>query len=379
MAEYGLALGGGGTKGAYHLGVWQALQDMKIDVTCITGTSIGAINGAIIVQGNAKDAINLWKNISISNVLDTEELKDISQNLFDIKNIFKVFYAAYKSNGLETAPLRKLLESTIDEEKIRNSKIDFGLTAYSLDKLEETAVFKKEIPEGKLIDYLMASSSLPGLKSTTINEKKYIDGGITNNIPADMIMNKGYKNIICVDVGGVGIVKDLQYSGTNIINIKCCEKIIGHMDFNDESISKMMKLGYFDTLKSFDYIKGYNYNFNISDYHKARIKYSEDIIIGIENAAQIFNIDPLKLYRFDTLKDAVVAVYKKSAQNNTENSSLNGKLSDKQLLIRLSQYMTGKNLDPIADKLIKGFKKNIYFAANSIVYFSDDNGQINKP
>ncbi len=369
MMEYGLALGGGGTKGAYHLGVWHALQDLKINVTCITGTSIGAINGAIITQGDASDAIDLWKNISMSNVVDTEGLEDVSQNLFEMKNIIKVISAAHKNNGLETAPLRKLLESIIDEKKIRNSCIDFGLTTYSLDNFEETAIFIEDIPQGKLIDFLMASSSLPGLKSTTINDKKYIDGGITNNIPADMILEKGYKNIICVDVGGVGFVKELKNLGANIINIKCSENIIGLMDFNEKSISKMIKLGYYDTLKTFDYIKGIYYNFNISDYHKARIKYSEDIITGIENAAMMLEIDSLKIYRFDDLKDGVISACKKMLLRNIENNFQDGIMNDKFLFIKLVKYIMDKGLDPLTVKLIKGFKKNIYMAANAVVYF----------
>ncbi|MDY3927922.1 MAG: patatin-like phospholipase family protein, partial [Clostridia bacterium] len=159
MLEYGLALGGGGTKGAYHLGVWQALKDMKINVTCITGTSIGAINGAIIAQGDVDEAISIWKNISMSNILDTEGIENVTENLFDSKNIFKIMSAAYKNNGLETAPLRELLNSVIDEKKLRNSKIKFGLSTYSLEDFREIEVFLEDIEEGKAVDYLMASSS----------------------------------------------------------------------------------------------------------------------------------------------------------------------------------------------------------------------------
>ncbi|MCH5185406.1 MAG: patatin-like phospholipase family protein, partial [Oscillospiraceae bacterium] len=46
MKEVGVALGGGGAKGSYEVGVWQALKDMGFNVTAVCGTSIGAINGA---------------------------------------------------------------------------------------------------------------------------------------------------------------------------------------------------------------------------------------------------------------------------------------------------------------------------------------------
>ena len=54
--EYGLVLAGGGTKEAYQVGVWKALQELNINVTAIVGTSIGALNGALFLQ----DDIDVW-------------------------------------------------------------------------------------------------------------------------------------------------------------------------------------------------------------------------------------------------------------------------------------------------------------------------------
>ena len=65
-----LVLGGGGSRGAYEIGVWQALREMDIDIHIVTGTSIGAINGAAIAQGDYDMAVRMWNNIETSKVID---------------------------------------------------------------------------------------------------------------------------------------------------------------------------------------------------------------------------------------------------------------------------------------------------------------------
>ena len=61
--EYGLVLGGGGMKGTYQIGVWKALEELKLNITAITGTSIGAINAALILQNDIKRIERLYKNL----------------------------------------------------------------------------------------------------------------------------------------------------------------------------------------------------------------------------------------------------------------------------------------------------------------------------
>lgn len=53
--EYGLVLAGGGTKGAYEVGVWKALKEMNINITAVVGASIGALNGALFYK------MTLWQ------------------------------------------------------------------------------------------------------------------------------------------------------------------------------------------------------------------------------------------------------------------------------------------------------------------------------
>ena len=60
MLKRAIVLGGGGSKGAYQIGAWRALRELGVDYHIITGTSIGACNGALMVQGDYERALELW-------------------------------------------------------------------------------------------------------------------------------------------------------------------------------------------------------------------------------------------------------------------------------------------------------------------------------
>lgn len=374
MKGFGLALGGGGTKGAYHMGVWRALSDMGIEISAVCGTSIGSINGAAIAQGDAAEAYKLWRSISLDNVVEISDIKNIGSNLFDAKGLMSVMSSVYKNNGLETEPLKKLLEGIIDEEKLRNSPVEFGLVTYSLETFEAVELFKEDIPNGKLIEYIMASASLPGMKRTVIDDKKYLDGGFADNIPANMLIRRGITDIITVDVGGVGIVKGVPETGINHIQIKCSENVIGHMDFNPESIDKMMKLGYYDCLKVFERTAGNYYSFNISDWHRTRLHYSADIISGIEKAARIYGIDRLKIYKLEALAEGVMRAYRKNCETYlSENQSFGMdslRPDERQILTRLAANIISGKSDPGAVRFFSGVMGEIVLAANAVAYFA---------
>ena len=69
--KMGLVLSGGGGKGAYELGVWKALKELKIDkyIEVFSGTSIGAFNAVLFAQNNMKDAEALWEEVTIDKLI----------------------------------------------------------------------------------------------------------------------------------------------------------------------------------------------------------------------------------------------------------------------------------------------------------------------
>ena len=137
-----LVLGGGGSRGAYEIGVWQALNELGVRIDIVTGTSVGAINGAMIVQDSFDLALSLWKEVDTSKVFD-----------LDIKNVIA-------NSGIGIDKLKSLLQQHIDEAAIRKSPIDYGLVTVELPSMTPKFLMKSEIPKGMLVDYILASSSL---------------------------------------------------------------------------------------------------------------------------------------------------------------------------------------------------------------------------
>lgn len=246
---YGLALGGGGSRGSYEIGVLKALKEMNIEIGAITGTSIGAINGASFLMGDMELMEEIWKSLNRDSLI---KFKDIS-----IPDIIK-------NRGFDFDILMDLLNKHIEEEVIRKNPIDFGIVTYNLSTREPVVLFKEDIPEGKLLEYVGASANHPSFERITIEGEIYIDGAVYNNIPVLPLYEKGYQEIIAVNLHTFGDWKSLQ-GPYNLVEIKS-EKPLGSVLFPDpETIRKNMTYGYLDTLKTFGKAHGYHYYFRTLD------------------------------------------------------------------------------------------------------------------
>lgn len=105
--EYGLVLAGGGTKGAYEVGVWKALKELKINVKAISGTSIGAINAALILQDDFDKMLELYENIQIDDILELDKQLDSNKNIFNIKNISKLAMEYFEKKRIRNNSIEK--------------------------------------------------------------------------------------------------------------------------------------------------------------------------------------------------------------------------------------------------------------------------------
>lgn len=273
MENYALVLGGGGAKGAYEIGVWKALKELNIPISLVTGTSVGALNGAIIVQGDFEIAKDLWTSISFESIVKVEKelaAVDTNERKTDRLSIVKEVIG---SGGLDTSPLKQLLLDVIDEKKIRQSSIDFGIVTFSLSDLKPLKIFKDDIPEGKLVDYLLASACFPAFKPQEIDSKKYIDGGVYDNIPVSLAIERGAKKIIAVDISGPGITRMNGKKGADIIYIKNKDIVGGVLEFDAKDAQTNMQLGYYDTLKAFGKLKGHTYYLKCGENIKERYEF----------------------------------------------------------------------------------------------------------
>ena len=258
--EYGLVLAGGGTKGAYQVGVWKALQELQINVKAIAGASIGALNGALFLQNDLNSTIKMYEQIKIDNIMKVNGV-DANKNIFDLSNIFNLAADFTKQKGIDNTPLREMIRQYIDMDKLYNSDIDFGLVTYSVKNKTPLQKFKNEIPKEQMEDYLLASSCFPIFKPQNLNGEEYFDGGLYDNTPSNMLIEKGYKNIIIADIAGIGFSKKSVNKDVYVKVISPSEDLGGTFEFNHERIVNNIKLGYLDTMRSFNKLQGHIYYF----------------------------------------------------------------------------------------------------------------------
>ena len=180
----GLVLCGGGAKGSYEIGVWKALIDMDIKIDVVTGNSIGALNAALVAQGDFKKALDLWYNFDAGKMLGVKNYEDLEITAKTANAIVSLAKDFYSSGGSDALEYKKSIIKYIDEKKVRKSKTKMGLVTVEFEKLKPIEISIDEMFEGELVDYIMASSALaPAIKPYEFNGKKYIDGGFYNNMP----------------------------------------------------------------------------------------------------------------------------------------------------------------------------------------------------
>lgn len=364
---FGLVLEGGGTKGVYHIGAYKAICDLEIPVGCIVGTSIGAVNGALFAQGDFELASNVWQEISAGDVMSLPKETVETENVFDIRNI-QVFIKELKNKkGLDMTPFDKLLRAAVDEEKIRNSGVDFGLTVFNVTNSRGENYFLKDIPKGTLVDYILASACFPIFKPRKIADSVYIDGGVTNNRPLDMMISAGYRDIICVEVGGVGVYKKISGAGCNIISVKSGVGSVGTFDFNQEAISEAKSLGYLEAMKTFGKLAGNKFYFDITDYNKSKLIFGNKILDGIEAAGEIFELEKLRAYTVDEFIDSVMDKFR--SVRGFDNIIEVLKKSDKEKTAALALAIVNSDSEILESSIVAGLLGNMFEAASAIAYF----------
>lgn len=277
-----LVLGGGGARGAYEAGVWQAMTELGMDIDIVTGTSVGSINGAMVCQGDLELTLRMWKELETHMIFDVPEG---SQPLDYAKEIVL-------NKGAGSTRLRELLEEYVDEDRIRNSNIDYGLVTVELKTLKPHFLFREDIKKGQLIDYILASSSaFPAIHAHEIDGVEYIDGGYGDVMPVEMAAKKGATKIVAVRLKAPGIEK-YQFQKPKGIDVTVIEPKwdLGNvLIFDVDNARKIMRLGYLEAMKEFDIFDGEYYTFAKDTFSKTDLKMADA-------CGKIFDMDPCLIY-----------------------------------------------------------------------------------
>ncbi len=184
--KYGLALSGGGARGIAHLGVLQALEEKGIRPTVMSGTSMGAMVAVIYAMGiSPKETLEFIKE-----EVRPTALKNMDWNRMGFFNLNKV---------------EKYLREHIEKDDFSALKIPVYITVTNLN----TGKFEIK-SKGKLIEFVMASASIPLLfKPVVIGKTYYVDGGVTKNLSAKVLEGKCDK-IIGIHVNHISPQTDFR-------------------------------------------------------------------------------------------------------------------------------------------------------------------------
>jgi NTE family protein len=178
-SRIGLALGGGGARGIAHLGVWQRLMELGVELHCIAGTSIGAIAGAIIAAGRVDEALK-WCAES------------------DWKKLPKLFMETQFTSKALTKGTRveRLLAELVGAKAFDELSTRFAAVATDLNTGERVVM-----RDGDLLSAVRASMSIPGVfRPVERGGRILIDGQLVDPIPIAACLAMGADKVIAVDV-----------------------------------------------------------------------------------------------------------------------------------------------------------------------------------
>ncbi len=184
-------LGGGGVLGAVEVGMLRALFRAEIKPDLVIGTSIGAVNGALVaadpVEAVTDRLVRLWASPEASEVYGDSVARQLRR------------FAA-RTHLHSPVPLRRLLERELGEGRtFGDLKIPFRCCAASIERAAE-----HWFTEGPLVEAVLASASVPGLlPPARIGDEHFVDGGIVNSIPIGEAVAAGAKCIFVLQVGRI--------------------------------------------------------------------------------------------------------------------------------------------------------------------------------
>ena len=279
-----IVLSGGGARGAYQVGVWKTLRKLGIKYDIVTGTSIGSINGLMMVQNDYFKTLWLWISIGFDVIYDSK-FPNKYDTLSEMIDIYKEYVKHFlKQGGISTSKISNLIDHIFNWNKFSNSKIDYGLVTYNFTKKQPLSIIKKDLKENQVVEYVMASACCyPAFQKAEINGEKYIDGGYYDNMPINLAIEMGAEEIIAVDLEAIGFKKPIEKSNIKITYIKPRNDIGPFLVFDKKLAIRAIKYGYYDTMKQFNKLDGDKYTFKLNQLKKNADKYHDRFLSEVDH------------------------------------------------------------------------------------------------
>ena len=258
-----LVLSGGGTKGIYQCGAIRALKEIGRDQwDIITGTSVGALNAAMMVQGDLDAMEEMYANLKPENIVNGYVPKDLSLTglIKDRRNVLPALGEYLKNEGLDISPLRELVDRYYDPERFFASGIDFGCICARRQNNEPVYVTKEQMKEDGRQWLVASAAAYPVFPVQVIGGEEYVDGGYADNCPIDFAMQLGAEEVTAIEMHDH--VLHRGYLGREHVTIiHPRHELFGLLEFDRERLEWARMLGYLDTLKIFGRLAGVRYAF----------------------------------------------------------------------------------------------------------------------
>lgn len=184
-------LGGGGVLGANEVGMLRALLEAGITPDVILGTSIGAVNGAVLASdptvGSVIRLTDLWTSADEAGVFSGGMIARLGT------------LARTRTHAHSNEPLRRMLEQALPVRLIEELTVTFQCVAASIERAAE-----HWFTEGSIVDAVLASSAVPGLlPPVELAGENFFDGGLVNSIPVDRAVALGADEVFVLQVGRI--------------------------------------------------------------------------------------------------------------------------------------------------------------------------------
>jgi len=260
MKKIGLALAGGGARGAYQIGAWKALIELGIDkkINVYSGASVGSLNAVLIAKGDFDLAYKTWMS------LDKYSLFDMEKQI--LRRILKERMNFINKGVYNTKKLEELMDKTIDYEEIKDKDIYIATTClgkkrgtfYELLRTNYKHFFKsenqiqykllKELDNDEIRKTMLASCAIPIVfKPVTINQETFFDGGILDNIPYQPLIDAGCDLIIAIDLFKASFLRKKEVKNVEVLIVQPKRSLRGILDFRKKHVERRFELGYKDT------------------------------------------------------------------------------------------------------------------------------------
>ena len=259
--RWALTLAGGGGKGAYEIGVWQALREIGLEknLIAVSGSSSGALNAALISLNEFDKAKTIWSSIMPKQFLDI--------NYDTIIGPLNTLVKRTLTAGLCSRDgLIEIIDKYLNLEQLAVARIPayVSISRYSsdcIDCLSEKPhveyISLSEVSPDDARQFLLASSAMPYIyPPEIIHGNVYRDGGLADNVPIYPMTSVGADNLIVVKLEPDDKVDTSLYSKfKEVVEIIPSREIgdlfDGTLEFTSRNVMFRMLLGYYDTLRTF--------------------------------------------------------------------------------------------------------------------------------